>query len=375
MRFSATAITGFSFTTPAAEGTITGTNVAITVPPGTVLTSLTPTITVSEGAAVSPASGEAQDFSEPVDYVVTAADGTTETWTVTVTVLAPLTTITDITAYLSGVSGGATTDVPIPLPVNMTLDNAAWTGILGAIQGAGKYVDLDLSLCAAFTDTTGGGLYADFTFDPDYTISTGKGRIVSLVLPDAATSVKANPDSSNLPTFYHFDVLRSVGGTGVVTVGNWAFFGHYVGSVLESVNFPAVQTIGNYAFAYCSALASVSLPASLTSIGDNAFQGCSALTNITVDSGNTAYSASTDHKMLLNKSGDTLIAYPSATGTVTLPTTITSIGIDAFYNCSALNSVNLPTGGYAADNCLYLGLRYYSHDLHHQAARGQGCGL
>ncbi|HOP04442.1 MAG TPA: choice-of-anchor J domain-containing protein, partial [Tenuifilaceae bacterium] len=61
--------------------------VNVQVAMGTDLTNLTPTIGVSSGATIAPASGESQDFSEPVDYVVTAEDQTTEkTWTVTVSI-------------------------------------------------------------------------------------------------------------------------------------------------------------------------------------------------------------------------------------------------------------------------------------------------
>lgn len=59
--------------------------VAITVASGTVVTALTPTITASLGADISPASGEAVDFTSPVEYTITAANGTEQTWTVTVT--------------------------------------------------------------------------------------------------------------------------------------------------------------------------------------------------------------------------------------------------------------------------------------------------
>ncbi|MBV6646311.1 MAG: fibronectin type III domain-containing protein, partial [Cyclobacteriaceae bacterium] len=45
---------------------------------------LVPTITLSNRAAISPASGVARDFSSAVDYVVTAEDNTTRQWTVTV---------------------------------------------------------------------------------------------------------------------------------------------------------------------------------------------------------------------------------------------------------------------------------------------------
>jgi hypothetical protein len=45
--------------------------------------------------------------------------------------------------------------------------------------------------------------------------------------------------------------------------------------------------------------------------------------------------------MLLNKAGDTLIAYPTASGTVTLPNTITAIGNYAFASI-ALTTLSLP---------------------------------
>ncbi|OFY21019.1 MAG: hypothetical protein A2W98_01620 [Bacteroidetes bacterium GWF2_33_38] len=49
------------------------------------LTNLTPTITLSAGATINPASGTARDFTSPVTYTVTAQDGSTTIWTVTVT--------------------------------------------------------------------------------------------------------------------------------------------------------------------------------------------------------------------------------------------------------------------------------------------------
>ena len=58
--------------------------VAIVMPSGTDVTALVPTISIT-GASVSPLSAVAQDFSSPVDYTVTAADASTQTYTVTVT--------------------------------------------------------------------------------------------------------------------------------------------------------------------------------------------------------------------------------------------------------------------------------------------------
>jgi hypothetical protein len=84
----------------------------------------------------------------------------------------------------------------------------------------------------------------------------------------------------------------------------------------------------------------VNLPATLTTIGGGAFVGCGNLTSIIVNPGNPAYTA--NGSMLLNKNGDTLIAYPSASGTVTLVSTVTIIGDDAFSGCYGLQTVNAP---------------------------------
>lgn len=81
-------ITAFTFDSDAVteqptineDGTIT-----FKVLDGADITALVPTITVSEGATVTPASGEAQDFSNPVTYTVVSEDyGTTNTYTVSV---------------------------------------------------------------------------------------------------------------------------------------------------------------------------------------------------------------------------------------------------------------------------------------------------
>ena len=61
-------------------------NIHDQVASGSGLTNLTPTITVSQGATISPASGVAQDFTNSVMYTVTGFDGITQSvWMVTVT--------------------------------------------------------------------------------------------------------------------------------------------------------------------------------------------------------------------------------------------------------------------------------------------------
>ncbi|WP_345027293.1 BspA family leucine-rich repeat surface protein, partial [Flavivirga jejuensis] len=82
--------------------------IVVTFPFGTDITALTPTIGIPEFATVNPTA--VQDFSTPITYTVTAEDGSTATYTVSVTVNAPSPFITtwkttsdneDITIYIN----------------------------------------------------------------------------------------------------------------------------------------------------------------------------------------------------------------------------------------------------------------------------------
>jgi hypothetical protein len=85
------AILTFSFTalTPPVQGVVDGTNVTANVVYNQNVTALVPEITISPKASIQPASGIAQDFTSPVTYTVTAENGTTKAYTVTVTKAAP----------------------------------------------------------------------------------------------------------------------------------------------------------------------------------------------------------------------------------------------------------------------------------------------
>ncbi|WAU80443.1 family 43 glycosylhydrolase [Streptomyces sp. Qhu-G9] len=67
---------GYAVVTEAAS------KVVLPMKPGENLARLAPELWLGEGARVSPASGTRRDFRKPQKYTVTAADGTTRTWTV-----------------------------------------------------------------------------------------------------------------------------------------------------------------------------------------------------------------------------------------------------------------------------------------------------
>ena len=128
--------------------------------------------------------------------------------------------------------------------------------------------------------------------------------------------------------------------SGLTEIGPEAFRGC---SGLTSISIPSsVEIIKFLAFEDCSGLTSIDIPEGVTTIGAGAFDGCSSL-NIIVNEYNTTYSS--EDGMLLNKEKTTLIAYPSAKGTVTnVPTSVTTIVDSAFYGCSGLTSINIPEG-------------------------------
>jgi hypothetical protein len=74
---------------PEVVGTIdeTNYNVLLNVPYGTDLKNLTPSIDISSGATISPASGVLQDFTNPVTYIITAQDNSVRSYKVAVNVL------------------------------------------------------------------------------------------------------------------------------------------------------------------------------------------------------------------------------------------------------------------------------------------------
>ncbi|MCG8699300.1 MAG: DUF5018 domain-containing protein, partial [Bacteroidales bacterium] len=122
-------ITGFSFTEQTGKATINAINhtVQIEVTAGKDLSSLTPSISVSDKASINPLTGVTRDFSSAVTYTVTAEDLSTQEWTVTVSVAPVLSSAKEITAFsLAEQTGNATID---PSKYTVDIEVAAGTNV------------------------------------------------------------------------------------------------------------------------------------------------------------------------------------------------------------------------------------------------------
>jgi len=161
---NAKAITGFTIL--GVSGTIASNAITLTVPYGTDKHSLTPTITIT-GASISPPSGAAQDFTSPVPYTVTAVDGTTANYTVTVNVaLNPAKAITGFT--ILGQGGTITSNtVTVNVPVGTNLLSLTPT----------------ITISAGATILPASGSAQNFTNPVLYTVTAADGTIATYTVP------------------------------------------------------------------------------------------------------------------------------------------------------------------------------------------------
>ena len=124
----------------------------------------------------------------------------------------------------------------------------------------------------------------------------------------------------------------------VTSIGNEVFFGC---SELTSIEIPSsVTSIGNFAFSGCSGLTGIEIPSSVTKIGEAAFSGCSRLTSINVEAGNEVYDSRDNCNAIIKKATNTLIQGCKNTK---IPSSVTSIGYYAFYDCSGLTGIEIPS--------------------------------
>ena len=166
-------------------------------------------------------------------------------------------------------------------------------------------------------------------------------ELTSITIPANVTSIERG-------AFHGCSGLRSAGpiGGGYNVEFGWteeiprSAFAFY--SNLTSIIIPdGITGIGYEAFSGCSSLTSITIPASVTSIGWSAFRNCSGLTSAGPIGGGYDYEFGWTEEIPGNA-----FAFCSGLTNITIPAGITSIGSDAFRDCSGLTSAGPIGGGY-----------------------------
>lgn len=124
----------------------------------------------------------------------------------------------------------------------------------------------------------------------------------------------------------------------VTTIGASAFFTCYSFDG-DLVIGNSVTTIGEYAFDDCNGMHGVlNIPSNVTSIGLDAFRYC-AFSGITVDPENPVFDSRDNCNAIVRTSSNELVI--GCVNTV-IPTSVTSIGENAFCGLSGLTSIDIP---------------------------------
>ena len=145
--------------------------ITVTVPYGTDVTSLVPTIEHT-GVSTSPASGTPQDFTNPVTYTVTAADGSTAEYEVTATIAsnseASLTSLAVNPGTIAFAPGTYIYD-------NVVVPYGTASVEVSFAATAGATTDLDSPYTVAITDKAG-------TFSVEVTRRWNSSKRIRLIL-------------------------------------------------------------------------------------------------------------------------------------------------------------------------------------------------
>ena len=243
------------------------------------------------------------------------------------------------------------------------------SGTGGGNYAAGKAVTITADETVEGRTFSGWSGADDLTFTSgDETSATATFTMPEQAVKLAATYTYFGTCGTDVTWTFDKDGLLTISGTGAMTDYAWSnphapWYG-YRTSIKSVVVEDGVTYIGQFAFSECSAT-TVTIPSSVTGIGHSLTDVCQSLLNFEVDSDNANY-CSVDG-VLFTKDMTTLVAYPigRSDSAYIIPDGVTTIEFDALSWSAALTNVTIPDsvtsiGVYAFGSCTLLTDIYYN---------------
>ena len=146
---------------------------------------------------------------------------------------------------------------------------------------------------------------------------------------------------------------------GTRIICNGAFY--FCRSLSKIVIPSSVTSIGEWAFSNCGSLSTIVIPSSVTSIGDRAFSSCTSLKYISIPKSVIGLNGNpfadwngklqclspnfiNEDDILFNKDKNKIISFRNQNiESYVIPSSVTSIGNDAFSKCSSLSKIVIPS--------------------------------
>ena len=203
--------------------------------------------------------------------------------------------------------------------------------------------------CSGLTSVTIGNSVTSI----DYAAFYGCYKLIE-VYNKSSLTITAGSSDNGYVAYYAKNVYTNEGGSKltedengyiIYTDGDKKILVTYLGTNTELILPSYITEINQYAFAYCTGLTSITIGNGVTSIGPDAFEGCTGLTTV-----NWSATACTTGSL----------SYPIFEGcsnlaTVNIGDNVTTIPPYAFYDCSGLTSIIVVEGNskyHSAGNCL-----------------------